>query len=82
MDAPAKEKQRARLTSLVEICREHYFSVRDAPNHVTARERAEGRRAYQEALEGLTRFLAESRGPSELFEGDNSLGKTDNCGLE
>jgi len=65
MDAPANEKQRARLTSLVEVCREHYFRVMDAANHVTAGERAEGRRAYQEALEGLSRFLADTLGPQK-----------------
>jgi hypothetical protein len=64
MDAPANEKQRARLTSLVEVCREDYFRVRDAGNHVTVGERAEGRTAYQAALERLSRFIADTRGPS------------------
>jgi hypothetical protein len=63
MDAHESEEQRARLTSLVEVYREHYLRILDAGEHVTAGERADGRRAYQTALERLSKFLADTRYP-------------------
>lgn len=63
MDAPANERLRARLTSLVEACRAHYFRIKDAGDSVTDGERAEARSAYQAALEHLSRFLTDARRP-------------------
>ena len=61
MGADGKDDVMARLANWAEECRDHYHRVKKAGDQATEAEKAEGRYSYEEALERLSRLLADGR---------------------